>query len=74
MINHNNEAVLIDFGVSALVDEQDNDELGNNMGSHMFFSPEMFLKTKGKTVRGELTDMWALGVTLYYLLVGKYPC
>jgi non-specific serine/threonine protein kinase len=41
MINHNNEAVLIDFGVSALVDK---DSINNNIGSLMFFAPEMFLK------------------------------
>ena len=74
MINHNNEAVLIDFGVSALVDKQEDDELSNNMGSYMFFAPEMF---RGKNtqikVRGERTDIWALGVTLYYLLCGRYP-
>ena len=32
MINHNNEAVLIDFGVSTLMEEQKNEnELKNNM-------------------------------------------
>ena len=33
MINHNNEAVLIDFGVSSLLDNQEDDILKNNMGS-----------------------------------------
>ena len=74
MINHNNEAVLIDFGVSALVENQQDDELKNNMGSYMFFAPEMFeRKTKSIKVRGERTDIWALGITLYYLLCGRYP-
>lgn len=44
MLNHNNEAVLIDFGVSALVEDQEDDALGNNMGSFIFFAPEMFLR------------------------------
>ena len=73
-INHNNEAVLIDFGVSALFDNQEDDELNHNMGSYMFFAPEMFIsKTKQVKVRGERTDIWALGITLYYMLTGKYP-
>jgi len=74
MINHNNEAVLIDFGVSALVDNQVDDKLdGNNMGSYVFFAPEMFLRSKGAVIRGELTDIWALGSTFFYLLCGKFP-
>ena len=42
MINHNNEAVLIDFGVSALIDQQQDDKIEKNMGSELFFAPEMF--------------------------------
>lgn len=71
MINHNNEAVLIDFGVSALF--QDTDELGTNMGSYIFFAPEMFLRKKGSKVKGEPIDIWALGVTFFFLLTGQYP-
>ena len=46
MINHLDEAVLIDFGVSALVEETDQDLLEKKMGSYMFFAPEMFSKKK----------------------------
>ena len=71
MINHYDEAVLIDFGVSALVEDQEDDEVKNNMGSYMFFAPEMFeRKTKDIKVHGEKTDIWALGITLFYLLCG----
>ena len=42
MINHLDEAVLIDFGVSALVEETDQDLLERKMGSYMFFAPELF--------------------------------
>ena len=68
MINHNNEAVLIDFGVSALVQS---DVMETNMGSLMFFAPEMFLKQR--SFKGTQTDIWALGITFYYLLAGQYP-
>ena len=44
MINHNDEAVLIDFGVSALVEETDQNYLQQNIGSYVFFAPEMFAR------------------------------
>ena len=69
MINHNNQAVLIDFGLSALFDQEENDEMGSNMGSLTYFAPEMFSSSKVK-IRGEKTDLWALGITLFYMLTG----
>ena len=51
MINHNNEAVLIDFGVSALFGEQEDDSLDKNMGSYMFFAPEMFLRSLDNNIK-----------------------
>lgn len=73
MINHNDEAVLIDFGVSALFDEQEDDMIGTTMGSFNFFAPEMIKRKKGTGFRGEQTDIWALGITLFYLICGQYP-
>lgn len=53
MINYNNEAVLIDFGVSAIFDGE-NDALEENRGSQLFYAPEMFTKNtqKNSMVRG----------------------
>lgn len=43
MINHNKEAVLIDFGISFLVDQQDNDEMITmNIGTFNYYAPEMW--------------------------------
>ena len=71
MINHNNEVVLIDFGVSAIVDQQEDDEINQKIGTYMFFAPEMFLdKSQGIKVRGKKTDLWALGITLFYMMCG----
>jgi non-specific serine/threonine protein kinase len=70
MLNHNNEAVLIDFGVSEIVDQPDDLILKSKMGTLIFFAPEMFNQT---TSHGERTDIWALGITFYYLITGNYP-
>ena len=70
MINHNDEAVLIDFGVSEIV--ENTSIMKSNLGSFMFFAPEMF-NSKSMKVHGEKTDIWALGITFYYLLTGEYP-
>jgi serine/threonine protein kinase len=75
MLNHNSEAVLIDFGVSAIIEGREDDTLDNNMGSYLFFAPEMFMRdNKSVKVRGEKTDIWALGITFFFLLSGSYPC
>ena len=73
MINHNDEAVLIDFGVSAIVDKPEDLLFKSNHGSYMFFAPEMFNIASGAQVHGEKTDIWALGITFYYLMTGVYP-
>ena len=54
MLNHNNEAVLIDFGVSEIVDHPQDLILKSKMGTLMFFAPEMLYKT---STHGERTDI-----------------
>ena len=71
MLNHNKEAILIDFGVSAL--KGDDDFIHTKMGTLLYFAPEMFQSGKNFRVQGAKTDLWALGVTFFYLLSGKYP-
>ena len=69
VINHNYEAVLIDFGVSCMF--QDCDILESSKGTYLYFAPEMF--DKSVECRGERTDLWALGITLFYMMCGKTP-
>ena len=77
MINKTGEAVLIDFGLSATYkfdNDLDNDYLDLKVGSYLFFAPELFIKqTENPATFGPATDIWALGITVYYLLTGFYP-
>jgi serine/threonine protein kinase len=80
MISRKREAVLIDFGVSTKYDldavkenEKANDLLKLRTGTYMFFAPELFKTGKDRVSCGPATDMWALGITFYYLLTGKFP-
>jgi serine/threonine protein kinase len=43
------------------------------MGSQLYYAPEMFKDVIDRKFRGEMTDIWALGLTLYYMLSGRHP-
>jgi len=60
---------LADFGVSYIM-ENGCDEITTKAGSNFFFSPEA---CKGSKYRGRGSDIWAAGVTLYYMCMRKYP-
>lgn len=47
------------------------DELKINIGTYIFYSPEMF--NKDQEIKGQMSDLWALGITFYKLATGKYP-
>ncbi|XP_019052845.1 PREDICTED: LOW QUALITY PROTEIN: serine/threonine-protein kinase GRIK1 [Nelumbo nucifera] len=58
-----------DFSVSQVF-EDDNDELRRSPGTPVFTAPECCL---GLTYHGKAADTWALGVTLYCMVIGYYP-
>ncbi|KAJ4970304.1 hypothetical protein NE237_003403 [Protea cynaroides] len=58
-----------DFSVSQVF-EDDNDELRRSPGTPVFTAPECCL---GLTYHGKAADTWAVGVTLYCMVVGQYP-
>ncbi|KAH6765561.1 geminivirus rep interacting kinase 2 [Perilla frutescens var. hirtella] len=58
-----------DFGVSQVF-EEDNDELRRSPGTPVFTAPECCL---GLTYHGKAADTWAVGITLYCMVLGNYP-
>ena len=61
---------LCDFGSSQFL-ENGKDEFTNSAGTFAFMAPE--LHGGSKIFKGTATDIWAAGVTLYYMIDGKTP-
>ena len=59
---------LADFGLSFTIGTDDGPVTGRTLGSMMFLPPESF-----DGVRTPSMDVYALGVTLYYLLASDIP-
>ncbi|CAD8211791.1 unnamed protein product [Paramecium octaurelia] len=64
--NGNDWIKLIDFGISAKI--RKNKKLSSQLGSMYFMAPEIFQKDYGKQI-----DIWACGVTLFYMVQKRYP-
>ncbi|KAH9823994.1 kinase-like domain-containing protein [Melampsora americana] len=62
---------IVDFGVSETFGKDGDDTTQKLAGSPAFISPELCASTGG--TRGKPADIWAMGVTLYTLVVGKLP-
>ncbi|CAK9201065.1 unnamed protein product [Sphagnum troendelagicum] len=60
---------ICDFGVSRAC-EGGNDELRRSPGTPVYTAPECCL---GLTYHGKPADVWALGCTLYCMILGHYP-
>ena len=63
---------VLDFGISKIVADDEQDLTATNMvlGSPQYASPEQLRSLKSTDSR---TDIWALGVILYYMLAGRRP-
>ena len=68
LVNRENVAKIADFGLAGLQDSELTRE-GQAMGSPYYMSPEQ-CSGSDLDIR---TDIYALGVTLYYMLTGTHP-
>jgi tRNA A-37 threonylcarbamoyl transferase component Bud32/flagellar motility protein MotE (MotC chaperone) len=60
---------LVDFGIARIVGKVPLTDVRNIVGTPQFLAPELL---DGESA-GPGTDLWALGVTLYYALTGRPP-
>ena len=70
LIDINDNVKIADFGVSFMMDYTLSDEMTVMAGSHYFMAPEVCTQERYK---GRPSDIWAMGVTLYYMLSRKLP-
>ena len=68
LLDQNGRIKLADFGLAQEV--EDNQLIAYFLGSPAFLSPEIIKKHPYNPYH---SDMWALGVSLYYLATGEFP-
>jgi serine/threonine protein kinase len=74
LLRDGERVVLTDFGLAKPTDSDDEGamtESGDLVGTPLYMSPEQILGDSGG-IDGR-SDVWALGVTLYELLIGRPP-
>ena len=69
LVDENDDVKLSDFGVSFMM-ENGTDDISTSAGSYYYYSPEACL---GANYKGKKSDIWACGVTLYYMIFKKHP-
>jgi serine/threonine protein kinase len=69
LIDENDNVKLSDFGVSFMM-ENGTDDMQNSAGSYYYYSPEACI---GSSYKGKKSDIWACGVTLYYMIYKFCP-
>jgi tRNA A-37 threonylcarbamoyl transferase component Bud32/flagellar motility protein MotE (MotC chaperone) len=69
VLSDNGVVHLVDFGIARIVGKNPLTVDSNVIGTPEFLAPELLTDHRA----GPATDLWALGVTLYYALEGRSP-
>ncbi len=70
-IDKNNQVKILDFGIAKIFGTgNEMTQTGTQMGTPVYMSPE---QVKGEKSIDHRSDIYALGITLYFLLSGKAP-
>lgn len=71
LINENDDIVITDFGFGKLLKSEDNEDLlGTFCGTPNYASAEL---VAGVEYSGVKTDVWSLGVVLFFMIAGRPP-
>lgn len=70
LIDDNDKLKISDFGVSYIIENGCDDLIQTTAGSNYYFAPEI---CSGSAYKGKKSDIWAAGVTLYFIMFKKYP-
>jgi serine/threonine-protein kinase len=70
MVTADNKVKLTDFGIAKDLDAEALTATGRTLGTAAYMSPEQI---RGTPAVSHKTDLYALGVVLYQMLVGKVP-
>ena len=72
MLDSEGKLILCDFGVCQFFTAQ-TDVIKGTFGTVRFMAPELIGISKQPVLHGRAIDIWAAGVTLYYMMTKKYP-
>lgn len=66
---------LIDFGLAKNLNKVDENDKSTRLmvGTPLFYAPEMIKENGSFDCYQKPVDIWAIGITCYYLLSGSFP-